>query len=278
MTWFVFNPVVTLAIIAVVALYIRGVRILAGRNRSVPTIQITCFFSGILCVALATLTPIDTVGEHSLVSVHMAQHLLIADIAGPLLLIGVRAPMLYFFWPAPLMKVVARRALLRSFWGFLTRPIVALSFWLTTLFIWHIPVLYETAITNSGTHALEHFIFSFGGILAWWPLLDPTHHRAEGRVWKAMYVVAARMIGGVLGIVLAVSQTQLYDMYGNRALTYGLTPLEDQQLAGAMMMIVDLFIMTIGFSVFIARTSEHEEPRIGVGDDVRPVNTTTAES
>jgi cytochrome c oxidase assembly factor CtaG len=110
-------------------------------------------------------------------------------------------------------------------------------------------------------HDLEHISFAFTGILAWWPLMDPTHHRVEGRIWKAAYIVAARMIGGVLGIALIAWPRQFYPAYGDRAISYGISSIIDQQIAGGMMMIVDSVIVIVAATYFLAtieRGSEYD--------------------
>jgi cytochrome c oxidase assembly factor CtaG len=106
-------------------------------------------------------------------------------------------------------------------------------------------------------------------VLAWWPLLDPTHQRVEGRIWKAAYVVAARMVGGVLGIILIAWPDQLYRTYGDEALAYGISAMTDQQVAGGMMMIVDSVVVIVAATYFLVtidrgaeRTSDLDNPAV----------------
>jgi putative membrane protein len=250
-----------LGVIGAALLYLRACSVLAGRGRIVPMPQRLSYFSGLAMILVATQTFIDPVGEHALLSLHMLQHLLIADIPAPLLLYGVRSPVLYFFWPRPVLVTVARIKPLRRLWAWLRQPQVALSVWLATLYAWHLPFMYEAALASRLVHDLQHVTFALSGILAWWPLMDPTHHRVEGRVWKAAYIVGARMVGGVLGIVLVTWPGQLYASYGNAALAYGIDPIVDQQVAGAMMMLVDTAIIIVAAAYFLAtidRGAEYE--------------------
>jgi putative membrane protein len=256
--WFAPHPVPLLVVVAAALLYTRAVSVLATRGRRVPVSQRSCYYAGLTMIALATQTGIDTVGETDLVSVHMLQHLLIADLPAPLLLLGLRAPVLYFFWPRPVLVTFARIRPLRAIWSVLRRPPVALAVWLALLVGWHVPAAYNAATQSPVLHGFEHLSFALGGVLAWWPVLDPTHERLEGRVWKALYVVAARTLGGVLGIIMIAWPTQLYTAYGNRSLAWGLSPVTDQQVAGAMMMAVDFVIVTAGFFWFIATTGRQQ--------------------
>lgn len=256
------SAVPLVALVAAALLYLRACSVLEARGRIVPGSQRACYFIALALIAIATQTFIDPVGEHSLLSLHMLQHLLIADIPAPLLLYGIRAPVLYFFWPRPVLVAVARMRLLRRFWAWLRRPQVALTVWLVTLFAWHTPVMYEAALTNRLVHDLEHVSFALTGVLAWWPLLDPTHQRVDGRVWKAAYVVGARMVGGVLGIILIAWPDQLYAPYGDAALAYGMSTITDQQVAGGMMMLVDTLVIILAGTFFLAtidRGAEYED-------------------
>ncbi|MCW2956127.1 MAG: Cytochrome c oxidase caa3-type, assembly factor CtaG-related protein [Thermoleophilia bacterium] len=261
---FVPSLVPLLGLVAAALLYLRACSILAERGRVIPRGQRVAYFSGLGLIFLATQTFIDSVGEEALVSLHMLQHMLIADLPAPLLLYGVRAPLLYFFWPRPVLVTVARMRLLRSFWAWLRRPVVALVTWLVVLYAWHIPFFYEAALENRLVHDLEHVSFALTGILAWWPLMDPTHNRVDGRVWKAMYVFAARMVGGVLGILLIVWPSQIYGAYGQRAEAYGISTLTDQQVAGGIMMMVDSLIVLVGVTYFLIKMDWGEDHR----DDV----------
>lgn len=256
-----FSSIPLFGAVAAALLYTRACSILAARGRTVPLAQRISYYSGLAMILVATQSFIDTVGEHSLLSLHMLQHLMIADMPAPLLLYGVRAPVVYFFWPKPVLVRVARITLLRRFWSWLTKPHIALTVWLATLYMWHIPFFYEAALTNRVVHDLEHISFVVTGVLAWWPLMDPTHNRVEGRIWKAGYIVAARMIGGILGIALIAWPSQLYTAYGNRALAFDISPMVDQQIAGGMMMIVDSVIVIFAATYFLAtidRGSEYD--------------------
>jgi len=263
------NAVVLVGVVGAALLYLRACAVLTERGRVIPILQRVSYLSGLAMILFATQTFVDHVGEQGLLSVHMAQHLLIADLPAPLLLYGIRAPLLYFFWPKPVLRVVARIRPLRAMWAVLRRPQVALTVWLVTLYAWHAPFFYEAALQHRLVHDLEHITFTLTGMLAWWPLLDPTHHRVEGRVWKAAYVAAARMIGGVLGILLIAWPDQIYSTYGNTARAYGMSVITDQQIAGGMMMMVDSGIIIVGVTYFLATITRGEEHRDDVPEAAR---------
>src|SRR5207244_11109166 len=125
-------------------------------------------------LVLALRSPIDTLGEDRLFSVHMAQHLLITDVAPILLLLGLSRPLL-----RPLVRRVQpiERAL-----GPLAHPLTALIALVAVMSVWHLPALYELALSHPLAHDAEHLSFFAVGLGFWWYVLEPVppRHRLEG--------------------------------------------------------------------------------------------------
>ena len=217
----------------------RGRPDLASWNRA-------ALFAVGLAVALAGLvTPIDSLGEHDLLSMHMLQHVLIGDVAPALTITAVRGPLLVFLLPAAVLAPIARNGVVRAALGTLLRPRVALALWAANLALWHIPSFYDAALAHPLLHDFEHACWLLAGLLAWTLLVDPGSHRrltVGGRVAMA----AAMFAGGqVLTDVLVFSFHRLYPSYVG---AYGLSPVTDQQLAGVTMMVDQL--LTLGVLAF----------------------------
>jgi cytochrome c oxidase assembly factor CtaG len=157
---------------------------------------------------------------------HMAQHLLIGDIAALLIVLGLTGPLLQ---PLLAIKAIDRLRVL-------THPLVALPLWAASLYIWHIPVLYQASLTSDPVHALQHACFIGLGILMWMPLLGPLPQpRWFGIGAKLGYVVAVRFTGTVLGNVFMWSNTVFYPDYAPGEADFGISPLSDQGTAGVIM-------------------------------------------
>jgi len=213
----------------------RGRRDLASWGRA------ALFGLGLAAALAALTTPIDSIGETDLLSMHMLQHVLIGDLSPALLVTAVRGPLLVFLLPARLLGPLARSPL-RALLGVLLRPPVALALWATNLALWHIPRFYDAALRHPLLHDAEHLCWVLAGLLAWTLLVDPGSHRrlsVGGRVATAAAMFAA---GQVLGDVLVFTFHVIYAPYGRGA--YGLSPLTDQQLAGVVMMVEQL--LTLG--------------------------------
>src|SRR6201994_2781086 len=153
-----FGVVVALAYVP----YHVRVRVLAADRRAVPGWRQACFIAGLVTRVIAVSPPADTLSAQLLVA-HMAEHLLIGDIAALLLVLGMTGPMI-----APLLRnpVIARLRVL-------THPVVAIVVWAVNFYVWHLPYLYQAALRHDALHALEHATFLTFGMAVYMALLGP---------------------------------------------------------------------------------------------------------
>jgi putative membrane protein len=241
-------------------LYVRALRILKRRGRTVPAWQQVSWFTGLALIGVALLSPLDDLGDTDLLSAHMAQHLLIGDLSAPLLLIGLRWPVYPFLLPRSLAAAVGRSKPIRKTFRFLKQPLVAAALWILLLYGWHVAPLYEAALRNPVLHAFQHQTFIIGSLLVWVSVLEPNRARVPGGLWKIAHITGVRFAGMFLGMAFVIVSHPLYaGFYGDRALEHGITPNTDQGIAGGMMLGVDFLVM-IGALVFLfLRTAQDEE-------------------
>jgi cytochrome c oxidase assembly factor CtaG len=239
------------------ALYGRAVVVLARRGYRVPLLQQVSWFAGLALLGAALLSPIDHLGETDLLSAHMAQHLLIADLAAPLLILGMRSPVYAFLLPRPLLVPVARARWLRRLLRSLRKPWVAAPLWLLVLYGWHLAPAYEAALRSPALHGLQHQCFIVASLLVWLSVLEPARRRVPGGFWKIAHIVGVRFSGMFLGMAFLIVQRPVYEgFYGERALEHGLTPVQDQQIAGGMMLGLDFLVMMGALAFFFMRTAQ----------------------
>src|SRR3954453_14159917 len=112
-------------------MYVRAVTVLRWRGYHVAQRQQALRYGGVALIAFALIGPPDALSD-DLLSAHMGQHLLLADIAAPLLLGGMRSPVLQFLLPRPVLLPLARTLWLRRFFRVLRRPLVAVPLWVVT--------------------------------------------------------------------------------------------------------------------------------------------------
>jgi cytochrome c oxidase assembly factor CtaG len=246
------------------ALYVRAIRVLRRRGVRVPTGQIVLWHVGMALWAIGFFSPVHSLGEE-LLSAHMAQHLLIADLAAPFLLAGVRNPVLMFYLPKPVLATLARSGAPRRFFRWLRQPLVAIPVYAAVLYGWHFSIAFEAAVRYPFVHALQHMSFVGIGVLVWWSALEPKRRRLQGELWKIPYLLGARMIGMMLGLAFVLIRVPVYTgVYASGDRGHGLSALGDQQVAGAMMVSLDIFIMLFALCFFFfraAQESAREEER-----------------
>ncbi|HYM58507.1 MAG TPA: cytochrome c oxidase assembly protein [Solirubrobacteraceae bacterium] len=240
-------------------LYLRALRILRSREVAVPRWQIAAWHAGIALQAIGLLSPIDRLAEDGL-SFHMAQHLMIADLAGPLLLAGMRNPVLAFLLPRDLLVGLARSRRLRGAFRTLRQPLVSLPVYALVLYGWHFSFAFEAAVRHPLVHAAQHASFVAIGMLVWWPALEPKRRRLRGELWKIGHVLAARFLGMFLGMSFVLIRQPVYtDVYGAGDRVFGMTAVADQQLAGGMMVLLDIVIMVFALGFFFLRAGQEHD-------------------
>jgi putative membrane protein len=252
------DPVLIALLLLASGLYLRALRILRGRRLHVSGWQQTAWWIGIALLTVSLLGPPDAYDDR-LLSAHMAQHLLLGDIAAPFLLLGMRTPLLLFYLPRSALVLLARRRWLRRAFAFLRQPLVALPIYVLTIYLWHVSALFEGALRHPLLHALEHECFLVANLLLWWPVIEPMRRRMGGQLWKIGYIFAARMSTMFLGMMFVFARGILYAGVYGRGLREGIAPHADQRTAGGLMMTLDIVMMVIAVSWFFWLASrEHD--------------------
>jgi cytochrome c oxidase assembly factor CtaG len=247
----VFEPLQLLPPFVALAAYWMRARTLARQGRPVAPWRMASFGLGIGLILVALVSPVAHIGGE-LILAHMAQHVLMADLAALLLVLGLTGPLLQ-----PVLAThVARR--LRV----LAHPVVAFSLWAVDLYVWHIPALYQAALSHDGVHALQHTSFVFFGFTMWLALLGPLPQPAWfGNGAKLVYIVAVRLTGALLGNVFIWSGTVFYPDYRPGEASWDLTPLQDQGAAGTIMMIESSIVTVLLLGWLFVKTARESEER-----------------
>lgn len=201
------------------------------------------FAGGWLMLAAALVSPLHEAGERSFTA-HMTEHELLMLVAAPLLVLSQPlAIMLWAFSPG------ARRAIGRisastpvaASWRRLTGPVTATAIQAASLWLWHAPALFDRALASEGWHAVQHLSFVLSALFFWTAMLGRRGGHASTaapRALAALCLFATSVISGALGALMAFAQSPWYAGYAQLGLApFGLTPAEDQQLAGLIMWI-----------------------------------------
>jgi putative membrane protein len=230
-------------------LYARRVRTLAASGHPVPGWRQACFYAGFVVIA-AALTSLGSASQ-DLLYMHMIEHLLLGDVAALLIVLGLTGPLV-----APILKIKLFDRL-RA----LSHPAIAFPLWTIDLYVWHLPVLYQAALRHTGVHALQHAMFLGFGINMWMCLVGPLPTPGWfGNLGRLFYIVAVRLAGTVLGNIFLWSGTVFYPFYSRGDAIHHISPLADQNIAGAIMMVEESFL-TLGLFcwLFLRAAREGEE-------------------
>ena len=223
--------------------------LLTLRRYPTPGWRIACFLAALILILAVTVTPIHTLGMHYLLTVHLLQNVVLAEWAPLLLVLGIA--------PA-LAATIARPPLVRA----LTHPAIALPLWLANYMLWHLPWLYDAALENPNTLLhLEHALYLATGLAMWWCVFQDEPHRL-GAGARAGYVFAAFVLASPIGLVMALVPDAIYDFYVHaHHRVWGLSPLEDQQLAGMLMAVEQATVFFAVFAFWFFRFLAEEERR-----------------
>ena len=238
------NPEALVLIPALTVAYL-----LALRRHPAPPWRIASFLSAMALLLAVTITPLETLAMNYLLTVHLLQNVVLAEWAPLLVVLGI---------PATLAATLARPGVVRA----VTHPAVALPIWIGTYMLWHLPWIYDAALRNPHTLLhLEHALYFTTGIAMWWSVFQDAPHRL-GSGARAAYVFAAFVLASPIGLVMALVPDAIYDFYVDAAeRLWGLTALEDQQLAGMLMSIEAATVFFVVFAYWFFRFLGEEEAR-----------------
>jgi cytochrome c oxidase assembly factor CtaG len=252
LSWSV-EPAVLAGVAALAAAYAVGFRRARRPGEPHPpgAGRAALFAGGLLTVLIALISPLDSLGDQ-LIVMHMVQHMLLLDVAPILLILGLTKGLL-----RPVTKRVhelERRA------GYLAHPVFAVVAYAALLWLWHVPALYDQAQGNAIVHALEHLCFSAAGTLYWWHVLSPIRSRLRlGGLGPVVYMTSGKLLVGILGIALAFAPHVIYPFYAHQPHWWGLTPVQDQMMAGLVMALEQSIVMGVALVwLFVRMLSESE--------------------
>ena len=234
-----FEPWVVLLLALSVWLYGRGVRRLwreSAPGRGIRRWEAGAFAAGWLALVAALVSPLHRMGT-ALFSAHMVQHEVLVVIAAPLVVLG--RPLIPFLWalsPGWRRRLGgwAKVAPVRASWGALTAPLVAWVVHAVALWLWHLPALYEGTLGSELLHTAQHASFFGSALIFWWALVHGRERRM-GYGAAVIYLFGTALHSGILGALLTFAEYPWYARYAGSVGAWGLTPIEDQQLAGLIM-------------------------------------------
>lgn len=263
------DPILLLELAALLGAYFYAIgplRRRLGVAKPVDGARVTWFVLGWLTLVFALVTPLDTLGDDYLFSAHMIQHMILAIVAPPLLLLGL---------PGWLFEPLFRTETARRIGRWITHPIIAFGLLQADIWLWHAPPLYDATLANETIHVLEHLTFFVFGLLYWLPIMSPTPYFPRiSKPFAILYLFVGCQPMVALGAIITFAANPLYAPYVSAPRVWGLSPLEDQQLGGLIMWLPSNIPYLIALSViFFQWVSDHDRAeRVAAGEIVDELN------
>jgi putative membrane protein len=232
-----------IALLLTAFVYLRGWTHLRNTN-AISLLRAASFCGGLFSIWIAAASPLAELDEQ-LLSVHMIQHLLLMTAAPPLLLLG--SPVL------PLLHGLPKFAMRGALGPLLRAPLVqrighafanpAFCWFAATgiLIGWHVPSAFALGLASEPWHHVEHASFLTAGLIFWWPVIPSWPSVSHPRWSTVLYLFLATLPCDALSAFLAFCDRVVYPAYLAAPRRFDISPLADQQLAGALMWVCVTF-------------------------------------
>ena len=226
------------------------------------------FYSGIAVIVIALLSPIDAIGDSYLLSAHMLQHVLLADIAPALIVLGLRAPVLPLGLSKGALRAVAPGSPSGRWLARLTSPWVAVPVWVSVTWVWAIPSVFDFATQHQLVHDIEHLTLFYAGLALWWLIIDPLpRHRLRSNGSRLALLGITRVASAFVCLPLTwLTQTE-YPFYAAAPRAYGISAINDQHIAGAAMCFLEVLVFGIAFVVVFLNVLARDEARTVLAEE-----------
>ncbi len=250
------HPEVVLPLLLLEGAYLYGVTQLRRRASDAGRVkrsQMALFSAGVLVLYAAAGTPIHDLSERYLLSVHMFQHLLFTLVAAPLLLAGTPG----WLWQ---LLLGGKRVMQVARW--LTQPLLAFALFKAVLVLTHLPSVVDLALRQHEFHLGVHAALVVSALLMWWPILSPLPELPRLSYPLQMgYLFLQSLLPAVIASFLTFADGAVYDFYADAPRIWGLSPVDDQQIAGLEMKLLGTLILWSFMAVAFFKWFEREEAR-----------------
>ncbi len=258
-----FSPEIVVLTLLLVAVYLRGMARRKRVRNPLPPLRHVLFLSGVAVVFLALQSPIDPIAER-LFSMHQVQHILLRML-GPMLIAlsgpeGVLIAGLPGFARRNILAPVVSNRPVQVVFRVLTRPLVAFTLFLASLFIWQIPAIHNAAIENDALHYLMHVTMLAAGLVFFWLIFDrrdPPHSMRYGA--RLLMLVGTIVSNILIGSLTTLKSVVLYTAYDIDGRLFGLTPIADETTGGYIMWMPASMMCIIAILIALHGWGKHEE-------------------
>ena len=243
-----FSLLTTLILALLVFVYSRGwFRLRSASPGSFPPWRLAAFVGGLFALWIVLGSPLAAL-DHQLLTIHMMKHLLLMAVGAPLILLGAPALLLLCGLPKWFMhrSLLLRSRTPRLLGHFLSNPVFCWLAGTAAVIAWHVPALFQLGLSSQTWHIVEDASFLIAGLLFWRPIVRTGPRDAKGPQWSMpVYLFLATLPCDILSAFLTFCGRVVYPSYVSTARIFSLSPLQDQECAGALMWVCVTFAYLI---------------------------------
>jgi putative membrane protein len=233
------NPEVYLLVAFLIAAYVYAIRVIGPRAVAegqpvVTRAHVWCFGGAMALLVTASTWPIHQIAEDYLYSAHMLQHMMLSYFMPPLVLLAT---------PTWLMRLLVGTGRTYRVVAFMTKPVVAAVVFNVVVMVTHIPPVVNASVQSAPLHYSLHLLLVLTALLMWMPVVGPFTELRMSNAAKPIYLFLQSVVPTVPAGWLTFAEGVVYKHYNQPVRVWGISPTDDQQLAGA--------IMKIGGSIFL---------------------------
>ena len=233
------NPEVYVLVVFLIGAYVYSMRVIGPRAVPIGQPVVTrsnvgSFVGAMMLLISASTWPIHQIGEDYLYSAHMLQHMMLTYFMPPLLLLAT---------PTWLMRLLVGTGRTWRVVTFMTKPVVAAVVFNAVVMVTHIPPVVNASVQSAPLHYSLHLLLVLTAVLMWTPVVGPFHELRISDAAKPIYLFLQSVVPTVPAGWLTFAEGVVYKHYNQPVRVWGISPTDDQQLAGA--------IMKIGGSIFL---------------------------
>jgi putative membrane protein len=233
-----FSSLTTVILVLLVFVYSRGwFRLRRASPISFPPWRVAAFVAGLFSLWIALGSPLAAL-DHQLLTIHMMKHLLLMTVGAPLILLGAPAMPLLCGLPKWFMRLslLLRTRMPPLLRHFLSNPVFCWLAGTAAVIAWHIPSLFQLGLSSNTWHIVENACFLSAGLLFWMPIVRTRPREAQGPQWSMpLYLFLGTLPCDILSAFLTFCGRVVYPSYLSTARILNLSPLQDQECAGALM-------------------------------------------
>ncbi|HTI64591.1 MAG TPA: cytochrome c oxidase assembly protein [Gemmatimonadaceae bacterium] len=272
---FTVHPSTVIGIVGLGLLYEHGARVAARgeQHQSHQSPAATtpqrhhrvCYYAGLAAMFFSLNGWLHDLSDGYLFSAHMVQHLMLAFVVAPLMIMGTTGPML-----RPLLRLRGVAAAAR----WVTRPVRSFAIFNVVVAGWHLPPLYNYALAHHPIHIVQHLMFLAASVVMWWPVLSPLPELPRlSYPGQMLYLFLMTIPMAIVSVYIAYSDSLLYPMYAAAPRVWGISPMDDQMIGGLIMWIPGGLYFYAIISVIFFRWQQRDgvETAAGAQVDWRPV-------